>query len=343
MASLQRLFTADAGWFAQVGGLGDGSGLATGGGYRADTTDGRLTVRALASTRESYLASAEYRHALDGARRWTLVASVADRRDAQQQFAGTGPESSGQFTGYALTTTSAGAALEWQVAPALVAYGGVGSVRPQVTNSTNEAMVPVAQRFDAADVSGLHRQPTFGVFHGGLRLDTRDRTRTWGAGLYTLDWRHYDDRGAGRYSFTSLRVDAQHVLPIAGDSRHLVLHGFLQHTSAGAVGDVPFYMQPTLGGGRSLRGYDRQRFRDRSAVLLQTEFRQRVHRLVAATAFVDAGQVAPHWRDLGRSALRTNYGAGLRVGPADGPALRTEVALGGDVPARLVFGFGTTF
>src|SRR5690606_18147087 len=64
--SVSGLFmNRDDGFFARVGGLGDGNGVAVGGGYRLSTSEGMLTTRAMVSHREAYLVSADWRHRLD--------------------------------------------------------------------------------------------------------------------------------------------------------------------------------------------------------------------------------------------------------------------------------------
>jgi hypothetical protein len=342
--AFRRLFTSEDGWFARLGGLGEGNGIAAGGGYRVATgTDGMLTLRSLVSVRESYLTSAEYRHTLDPARRWAVVASVARRRDAQQLFAGTGPRPADQTTGYALEATSAGAALEWRPGRWVAVQAGVSALQPRLLDSTDDDIGRVSNRFTPREAVGLLRQPTFGVFHGGVRVDVPGGRRGAGSGVYAVDWRRYDDREDGRFSFSSVRADAVHEWALGDPGRSIGVHAQWHQTWAGSTAAVPFYFQPTLGGGRSLRGYDRQRFRDLAALLLQAEYSHRVHRYVRAAAFVDAGQVAPGWTALRPSALQTNYGFGLRLGRAGSPSLRTDVALGGDVPVRLVVGFTSTF
>jgi hypothetical protein len=342
--SLKQLFTNSGdGWFARVGGLGDGNGVAAGGGYRVVTSEGTLTTRAMLSTRESFLVSADWTRAFDSDGRWTLNFGVSERRDAQQLFSGTGLAPDTTATGYALNTTTADVRARWRPHAWLSATMGVAAVKPSIMQSSDDDITFLAGRYSPVEAAGLSRQPTFAVLHGGLQIDTRRGTRRQSGGRYAVEWRHYDDREDAGYAFDMLRVDLQQDIALGSPNRTLLLHALGQQTTASSASTVPFYFQPTLGGGRSLRAYDRQRFRDLSALLLQAEYQHRVHKYVSAAAFLDAGQVAPRLLDVRVGTLLTNYGVGLRLGRAGGPTLRTDIAFGGESRARFVVGFATGF
>ena len=78
---------------------------------------------------------------------------------------------------------------------------------------------------------------------------------------------------------------------------------------------------------RSLRGYRTFRFRDRSALLFQGEYRWRINEFVTGAFFYDTGAVAPALGDIGR--LERDYGFGLRAGSRSAVAVRAVVAFGG--------------
>lgn len=344
LASIHQLFkNSGDGWFARMGGLGDGSGIAVGGGYRVATTEGTLTTRALVSTRESFLLSADWKRALDAQGRWSLSLGIAERRDAQQLFSGTGSTPDATATGYALNTTTADVRAGWHPRTWLTATIGVAAVRPTITRSSDDDIAALAGRYSPREAAGLAKQPTFAVFHGGLQVDTRRDPRQQSGGRYGVEWRHYDDREDAGYAFDMLRVELQQDVALGSPNRTLLLHAVGQQATPSSASSVPFYFQPTLGGGRSLRGYDRQRFRDLSALYVQAEYQQRVHKYVAAAVFLDAGQVGPRLLDMRMGNLLTDYGVGVRLGRAGGPNLRTDIAFGGESRARLVVGFSTGF
>ncbi len=104
---------------------------------------------------------------------------------------------------------------------------------------------------------------------------------------------------------------------------------------------MPFYLQPTIGGARSLRGYRSFRYRDRSALLLQTEYRWRINDLVTGALFYDAGAVARTFDDFGR--FERNYGVSLRAGVDLGAVFRMDLAFGGREGTRLLIRFDDVF
>src|SRR5690606_28590068 len=138
-------------------------------------------------------------------------------------------------------------------------------------------------------------------------------------------------------------MEAQQYVPFWNRSRVLALRAIAEQNQADAGATVPFYLRPTIGGSRTLRGFERQRFRDNAVLLLQPEYRYEVNAFVMGAIFVDAGQAAPSLRRMRWDDLRTDYGIGLRVGYATGVAIRTDVAFGGDAAARLIFTFSAAF
>jgi outer membrane protein assembly factor BamA len=155
--------------------------------------------------------------------------------------------------------------------------------------------------------------------------------------------RRFHDRDASGYSFSDARIELQHYIPFWNLSRVLALRALAQHADGIGQDQVPFYLMPTLGGARTLRGYDRQRFRDRSLLLLSAEYRYEVNPFLMAAVFYDAGQVAPDWSAFQLKDMRDNYGFGLRFGSSAAVALRADLAFGGEDAIRLIVGFASSF
>jgi outer membrane protein assembly factor BamA len=105
--------------------------------------------------------------------------------------------------------------------------------------------------------------------------------------------------------------------------------------------EVPFYLQPVLGGAYTLRGFRTFRFRDRSAALFQAEYRWRINELMHGAIFYDTGAVARTLEDLGK--LERDYGFGIRIGGRAGVALRTDIAFGSGEGTRYLIRFENVF
>ena len=113
-----------------------------------------------------------------------------------------------------------------------------------------------------------------------------------------------------------------------GASRSLTVRGSVQTILGGGtrITNVPLADLPRLGGPVLLRGYPRDRFRDRAATLATTEYQWELGPLLSAFAFVDAGRV---WRSLKRiepAGIRIGYGLGLDAHTRDSFVMRLQVA-----------------
>jgi len=340
-----RIFNPPRGWFGQIGGVGEGNGFTLGGGYRQPTAAGILTARALGSLRQSHLVSADLTRAFLPRDAGFIRASVTRRHEAVQRFYGTGPESEfDDRTSFGLSATQLDLTAGVRVTQWLTGTAGVGFLNPDVKESSESSRIPgTVSRFAAAEAPGLSFQPEYLTSHLGVVIDTREVGNPRRGGLYQAQIRRFDDREGGAYSFTDTRVELQQFIPFWNLSRVLALRLLAQRADGLGPAQVPFYLMPVLGGARSLRGYDRQRFRDRSLVLMSAEWRYELNPFLMAAVFYDVGQVAPEWNDFRLKDMRDNYGIGFRVGYNSAVALRADVAFGGEDPVRLIVGFSTSF
>lgn len=190
-------------------------------------------------------------------------------------------------------------------------------------------------------VFALSDQPTFVHSEAAITADTRDfpghSTR---GGLLRAAAAHYSDRDSDVFSFTRYEAEAAGFIPLAGSRVVIAAHGWLAASDTGEAQSVPFYLQPSLGGHNSLRGYDDYRFHDRNALLISAEARIAMMTHVDAAVFVDAGNVASRigLLDLGKRS----YGAGLRLHSRRQTYARLDVARG-DEGWRLIFRLSDPF
>jgi outer membrane translocation and assembly module TamA len=89
------------------------------------------------------------------------------------------------------------------------------------------------------------------------------------------------------------------------------LHGWTVAAQQQDGRDIPLYLQPSLGGSRTLRDYHDYQFHDRNLLVLNAESRIAVWTHLDAALFVDAGNVAPRFSDLNLD--KTSYGVGARL------------------------------
>lgn len=77
--------------------------------------------------------------------------------------------------------------------------------------------------------------------------------------------------------------------------------------------DIAFTQLPQLGGSQLLRGYPRDRFRDRMSLVTTAEYTWDLSRWLMASTFVDVGRVYPGWTELHYEKLRVGYGMSLQL------------------------------
>jgi hypothetical protein len=123
---------------------------------------------------------------------------------------------------------------------------------------------------------------------------------------------------------------------------HLVL------TNTSGSNQIPFYLQPTLGGNDidnnvTLRGWDDYRFRDRDAALLQFEANRVVWDPFGIYAFYDGGAVAPNPGGLVLSNFRNDGGIGVFARVQGSIVAQTYYAWGRGNGGRWSFNFAKVF
>jgi hypothetical protein len=195
---------------------------------------------------------------------------------------------------------------------------------------------------DATTATGLFERLKYIHSEGTAAIDWRvspGYTRT--GGLYAVTFADYSDRDK-TYSFQRLDGEVIQHVPILRETWVFSLRGRVQSV-LDDDDNVPYYLLPFLGSGRTLRGYSTARFRDRHALLTSAEFRWIPSRLALDLAlFYDAGEVASRFKDLDFKNVKSNWGIGVRFhGPTATP-LRIEVARGSD-GFHLVFASSAAF
>jgi outer membrane protein assembly factor BamA len=268
------------------------------------------------------------------ARSRLLVGAQARWQDFKQvDFFGEGPQSlssnrsqyriqSQIFGGYATVHPIRTLAIDGQIGwlhPSILSPGGV----------FQRGFPATSEIFSSNLVFAQNEQPTFFHREASVTLDTRDfQGHPTAGGVYRAAFADYDDRHAGVFNFQRYEVEAARFARLTGTRAVLALHGWLVGSSTADGQSVPFYLQPSLGGQNSLRGYTDYRFHDRNLLLVNAEARVPMMTHVDAAAFVDLGNVAPRLGDL--DLTKTSYGVGLRLHTRRQTFARVDLATGGE-------------
>ena len=119
---------------------------------------------------------------------------------------------------------------------------------------------------------GLGTETDFLKVEASAAFDWRDNPLfPHAGGRYAVTAVHYSDRDLEQFDSHRIGVSLQQLVPLPNRYRRLAVRGEAVFTDADSGQTVPFYLQPTLGGARNLRGFREFRFRDRNAVLVGAE------------------------------------------------------------------------
>jgi outer membrane protein assembly factor BamA len=308
----------------QVDGIGvgfsnivPGSGFAIGPQYkRTDLLGGRLTLKAEArgAVNQSYLGRLDLSLPHLFGDRAFLDFSATHRDISEMPYYGPGPDS--HKTGrsdYRLEDTNV------ELRPGFRPFHGfraglIGSfLAVNVGPGHSSRYISSEQQFGPEVAPGIDHQTNFWRGGGFVEFDWRDSLthRTTG-GKYSAQYVRYLDQNLNGYSFMRLDLDAVQYVPLFNHSRVIMVHGSSSFTDTNATQKVPFYLQPTLGGPDTLRGYRFGRFYGNNSAMVNAEYRWGASPILDVVAFADGGKVFDRWEQWNLHRMQTDVGFGLR-------------------------------
>jgi len=129
------------------------------------------------------------------------------------------------------------------------------------------------------------------------------------------------------YGYTRFTGELRTYVPLYRGNRILALRVQLQRVRPDAGRRVPFMEQPVLGTSLSLRGYERNRFRDTGSLLVNLEYRYPVWDTWSAVFFFDQGQVFNRASELRLNRFKRAFGTGIHFRSRLGFIARLEVGV----------------
>ena len=306
------------GFGVSVGPIVAGSGAAVGPMYRrTDLWDGRLTfsASARASVNESYAGRVDVGLPnLFGGRVFADFAAV-HRNISEMPYYGPGADS--EKTGrsnFRLEDTNL------EVRPGFRPFRGmrVGAIGSYLMVNAgpghSSRYISTEQQFGPTVTPGIDQQSNFLRGGGFVEYDWRDRAfRATSGGRYSAQYVRFLDRNSANSSFFRLDLAASQNISLFNKTRVITLRGASSLTNTQSSQHVPFYLQPTLGGSDTLRGYRAFRFYGDNSVLVNAEHRWEVSPILDLVAFVDAGKVFDRWSQWNLHSLESDVGFGLRL------------------------------
>jgi hypothetical protein len=343
---IEDMLTTSSGFYIQFGNITTGAGLGAGPGYKRKALfGGRMDVKAftVASMKRYWVAQGSVTFPrLAGSR--SFVELFGRRRDfPQEDFFGLGPHSlRPNFVSFTYRDAAFGGTAGYYAAPILLVSSTVERVSPSVGRGRDPRIPSIDALFTEADAPGYAVPSDFMRYEA--KADFNYATplgNPRSGGRYMLTVVRYNDLEQNRFNFKRLDVDLRQYLSFLKQRRVIALRGLMSLSDADPGNDVPFYLQETLGGHNTLRGFHNYRFRDRNLLLLQAEYRWEIFPALDAALFYDAGQVSPTRRGLALKAH--DYGFGFRFGTIQGVFLRIDSAFGSPEGKHFFIKFGNVF
>jgi outer membrane protein assembly factor BamA len=328
-----------------IGGMVASSGFGFGLQYlRPDLLDGNMIVRASArvSARAYQLFDFEIGMPRLARRRVFADLYLRHRNYPQVDYYGPGLQSNrGGRSNYRLEDSHAD--LTVGVLPARwLRLAAVGSYyRPNVGPGTSETVISAEQIYSPQQAPGIDRQTDFWRGGGLMQVDYRDNPYgPRSGGQYYARFDYYRDRQNLGHNFRRLTAELQQFVPLFNRKRVIAARVRTLMSFENPNQQVPFYLQPSLGGWQDLRGFRPFRFYDNNSVAATAEWRWEIASGVDAALFVDAGKVAPRPGLLNFRGLEKSYGGGFRFrAPVSGAVFaRLDAAVSREsVTVALVF------
>jgi outer membrane protein assembly factor BamA len=336
---MERFQAGFAGFHPLVGGMKTGSGFALGA--------SREIVKGLnGSAQVSFKGYQKYElvFSKDLSDRFFTEIRSTYRRQTQELFFGTGNDTRAEDRSiYRSEDVEAGGKFGVRLQRNVKVGAHTALVKTNAGDATTPRFRSVGDVFATETLTAFDEHPTYVRSGAFMDIDSRDEAGNPRAGgRYYANWSNYKDQNLGRFGFNQVDVEVQQYFPFFHQRRVIALRAKTTLTQTSNGQEVPFHMLPTLGGSEDLRGYEDFRFRDRNRVVVNAEYRWEAFSGLDVALFADAGQVAPHARDLRLRDMKTSAGFGFRFNTAKSVFYRIDVGFSQE-GTRVSMKFGNVF
>ena len=274
-----------------------------------------------------------------------LYADLRYRDFPEEDFFGLGPHSKlADRTDFSLTSSSYGAVGGYQFTSWLNLAGRAAYLTMSNGPGEDRKFPDIRERFDDLTAPGLNRQPDFLNLSSAALVDFRDRPgNPHSGGMFGISLSRFDDRGSEEFDFSRLAIDGRYYATLGSDQRVMAFRFFTLFDDEDPGTRTPFYVQETLGGDGSLRGFRDFRFRDNNLLFLSAEYRWEASPAFELAFFYDRGKVFSKRSDFDFSGLEKGFGFGIRLKTPDSVLLRLDFARSREHSLRMHFKFGRSF
>jgi outer membrane protein assembly factor BamA len=328
---MERVSAGIGGFRLKLGGLVQGGGFALGPEYfRDDLADGNLLFRSAAQASikgyQRYDLQFSAPHFARNKLFFELFGVHHDYRGID--YYGPGPDSKrSSRTDFRIIDTSVDGMFGVQPIKYLKMGVSSGYLWTTLGPGKDSRFASTDTVFTPAEAVGLDARPDFLRLGTFARFDYRDNPGgPRSGGDYLVQYDRYLSRPASVYEFRRLNVELAQYIPFFNKRRVVALHGRTVLTYPDNDSTVPFYLQPTLGGGEDLRGFRPFRFYDNNLLVVNGEYRWEVFSGLDMALFADGGKVFHRHADLNFRNMEADFGFGFRFNVRNNVFLRIDTA-----------------
>ena len=263
-----------------LGGMRSGQGMSFGVGYRrTDLWRERLGVRGTArmTPQLAYMFDAEVDFQDLETDRFFVDFYTKYESSPQMDYYGQGADSSlDDRTSYTYDDFSTDFRAGYDILPSLRVGGTIGTVAVHTGPGDRSGVPSLEEVFTEAEAPGFGLDTWYSRWGGFIEIDYRDlASGPRSGGFYSTTIRQYTDQDLGLFDFSQLVFEFQQYIPYFNKNRVIAIRLLAEITSELDEEDsvIPFYLQPKLGGNENLRGFQRYRFYDNQAIIVNVEHR----------------------------------------------------------------------
>jgi len=327
---LERITAGVAGFRVKLGGLVSGSGFALGPEYlRRDLAGGRLVLRSAAQASFKGYQKYDFQFSVPGfARNRAFLDLYAVHRNYPGiNYYGPGPDSGkGSRSNFRLEDTEYTGTVGLKPFSRLRLGVSLGYLQVNVGPGTDSRYISAEKIFTPAVTPGIDQQTDFLRPGGFIQFDYRDNPGgPRSGGNYIVQYNHYYDQTLALHDFGRLDLEVQQYIPFFNKRRVIALRAKSALTFEKHDQQVPFYLQPVLGGSDDLRGFRPFRFYDDNLIVVNAEYRWEVFSGLDMALFGDAGKVFARQSQWNFRDLEGSVGVGLRFNVRNNVFLRLDV------------------
>ncbi len=242
---------------------------------------------------------------------------------------------------FGLTGLSTDAVVQWQLSSTTGVAARAGWMSLDLGPGSNTKVPNLEERFTVAALPGMTERSSYFTLGAGIVHDRRNHpdVPVRGFAVSLTGWRYVP--ATSGTSFGRVAFDLRGFQALANE-KHVLAARFVAVRTSGHVEDVPFYLQGTFGGSRTLRGLRNFRVRGPAMAHATLEYRWHAFRRIELVPFVDAGFAVESFGRVTDRDIVVTPGIGFRFRTSSSVIGRLDVAWGPD-GRRLLLAVGAPF